>query len=490
MRRSGYAGRHGSTKVETLPLFGSALSRRALLLAGSAAAVSAWLPANAEDRLKAVHLSAGPGKVPLVGAPHPDTEVWCYSGQVPGPEIRARQGARLRVVVENRLSEDTTVHWHGLRVPNTMDGVPHLTQAPIRPGESFTYEFDLPDAGTFWYHPHQRSPEQVGRGLAGALVVEEREPIKVDRDIVWVLGDWRLKRDASISDDFGNFMDASHAGRIGNTVTINGRIPRQFTVRAGERIRLRLVNTANARIFALEFQGHRPKIIALDGHPVAPHAPHGGRIVLGPAMRADLVLDLTGQPGEHFAVTDTFYRGLEYRLVDIAYGETALRDHTRDETIALPSNPVPEPDLTNAERHEIAFGGGMMGMMSAAVVNGERTDMRGMMRHGLAWTVNGVAATGHAHDPIFTADRGRTCIVGLSNDTAWWHPIHLHGHAFRVISRDGRLTRHREWQDTVLMAPRERVDIAFVADNPGDWMIHCHVLEHQATGMMGIIRVA
>ena len=122
--------------------------------------------------------------------------------------MRVRQGERLRITVENRLAEETTVHWHGLRVPNAMDGVPHLTQPPIAPGASFVYEFDVPDAGTYWYHPHQRSFEQVGRGLYGPLIVEEREPIEVDRDVTWVLDDWRLLPDAQISDDFGNMMDS------------------------------------------------------------------------------------------------------------------------------------------------------------------------------------------------------------------------------------------------------------------------------------------
>src|SRR3546814_560260 len=269
-------------------------------------------------------------------------------GTTPGPEIRLRQGDRLRVLVENRLDEETTVHWHGIRLPNAMDGVPHLTQKPIGPGETFAYAFDLPDAGTYWYHPHQRSFEQVGRGLYGALIVEEREPIRVDREVVWVLGDWRLRDDASVSDDFGNRHDMSHAGRIGNTVTVNGRIRESFPVRAGERVRLRVINAATARIFRLEFHGHRPQVIALDGQPVAPHEPQDGHVVLGPAMRADLVLDMSGGPGNRFTVADTFYDGLEYRLLDLAYSEERpLREHPLDAAVALPPQPTPE---TSEER--------------------------------------------------------------------------------------------------------------------------------------------
>ena len=171
-----------------------------------------------------------------------------------------------------------------------------------------------------------------------------------------MLDDWRLLPDAQISDDFGNFMDASHNGRVGNTVTVNGRILETFPVRAGERLRLRLINAANARIFALEFQDHRPMVIALDGQPIAPHEPAGGRVILGPAMRADLVFDMTGRPGERFTVIDPFYRGLEYRLLDLIYEDAPpLREHPLDAPMRLAANTMPEPDLATAERHEITF---------------------------------------------------------------------------------------------------------------------------------------
>lgn len=440
-----------------------------------------------------VRLTARPGRVALVGAPHPETAIWGYDGSVPGPEIRLRQGERLHVMLQNKLPQDTTIHWHGLRGPNAMDGVPHLTQPPVPPGGHFTYAFDVPDAGTFWYHPHARSFEQVGRGLHGALVVEEREPVlRVDRDLTWVLGDWRLLPDASISEDFDGLHDMAHAGRIGNTVTINGRVPdAPFAVRAGERIRLRLLNAATGRIFALEFAGHAPVVVALDGQPVEPHAPPEGRVVLGPGMRADLVLDMGGAPGQRFMVTDSFYPRLAYRLIDIAYADTApLRADPLDAPARLPANPLAEPDLgPRAARHEVVLGGGMMGRLEGAELHGEHLPMRELLRRGLAWAVNGVAAAGHAQAPHFVLPRGRSAVLTLRNDTAWWHPIHLHGHSFRVLSRDGVPTRFREWQDTVLMRPRETAEIAFVADNPGDWMLHCHVLAHQSGGMAAMFRV-
>ncbi len=461
------------------------LARRRFLAGLAGLAAAPLLPLRSSGTAAAqttteARLVAGAASAQLLPSQYSSTEVWAYNGTVPGPVLRVRQGGRLRVQVDNRLGEGTTVHWHGIRLPNAMDGVPNLTQPPIGSGESFVYDFTLPDAGTFFYHPHQRGFEQIGRGLYGALIVEEREPIQVDRDVVWVLGDWRLERDASIRGGFGNFMDVSHAGRIGNTVTVNGSVPERFAVRAGERIRLRLVNAASARIFALEFRGHRPTVIALDGQPVEPHQPEGGRVVIGPAMRADLILDLTGPPHSRHEVRDTFYRGREYRLVELAYGEAPpLRARPQETSIRLPDNPLSEPDLRRAERQEIVFSGGMMG------------NMRGM-RRGAAWAVNGVSngcGEGTSFDPLLILRLGRSYVLRLANDTAWHHPIHLHGHSFRVISRDGRPTPHREWRDTVLLSPRESAEIAFVADNPGDWMFHCHVLEHQAGGMMTCLRV-
>jgi FtsP/CotA-like multicopper oxidase with cupredoxin domain len=473
------------------------VSRRGLLLGAGAVLAGGLLPARraaADDSGKEFRLIAKPSRVNLVGAGYPDTAVWSYNDTVPGPEIRVRQGDRVRVVVENQLPEGTTVHWHGIRVPNAMDGVPGLTQPLIEPGGTFTYEFDLPDAGTYWYHPHHRSFEQVGRGLFGAVVIEEPQPPEVDRDLLWVLNDWRLDEEAAIAGRFGNGMEAAMAGRVGNTVTLNGRVVDEAAVRSGERLRLRLVNAAVARIVSLRFEGHRPLVMALDGQPVEPHVPEGERILLGPAMRADLLIDMTGKPGQRFRVVDDFYERLAYRLVDLVYAERApVRNEPPAAPKPLAANAMPEPDLRNAERHDVVLSGGMMsGMMGqgGGMMGGGM--MGGMMHGGSTWAINGVAAPpdSHAMPPMLTVARGRTCALTFRNESVWWHPMHLHGHAFRVLSRNGAPTKYREWRDTVLVAPSETVEVAFGADNPGDWMLHCHVLDHQQGGMMTVIRVA
>jgi FtsP/CotA-like multicopper oxidase with cupredoxin domain len=486
------------------------LSRRALLCAGGGAILGMSLPriARAAPGQIEKQLTAAPGRVALAGADHSPMAVWCYDGSVPGPEIRLSQGERLRVVAENRLTEDTTIHWHGVRVPNAMDGAPYVTQPPIQPNQSFVYEFTVRDAGTYWYHPHDHSSEQIGRGMMGAFIVDEPEPLPVDRDVVWVLGDWRLKDDASIAAGFDNPMEMSMAGRIGNTVTINGRVPDRFAVRSGERIRLRLINAAAARIFGLEFKGLSPLVVALDGQPIEPHTPAGNRVVLGPAMRTDLVLDFMGKPGSATAVVDTFYQGLSYKLVDIRYDNAPpLRTTLAPPPKKLAANTMPEPDIGSAQRHDVTLTGGMMGgmgMMGGAMsggMGGMMSDgMRGMMGNGgggmmsgSMWAINGVAVMNEDMQhmkPILTLTLGKSYVLAIDNQTAWYHPIHLHGHSFRVIARNGKPTRYREWRDTVLIAPRERADIAFVADNPGDWMFHCHILDHQEGGMMSIIRVS
>lgn len=440
--------------------------------------------------LTEVDLVAQPVQVAPRGGDHPPIEAWSYGGTVPGPVIRAVQGGRLRVNFHNRLPAATTVHWHGVRVPNAMDGVPHLTQPPVAPGGRFTYEFDLPDAGTFWYHSHLQGAEQVERGLQGALVVQEPQPLAVDREWVWVLDDWRLTRDGRLAGDFGAPHDVAHAGRIGNLVTVNGRLPRDLPVRRGERIRLRLLNAANARIFGLRFDGHAPLVVAIDGHPVAPHAPGGDTVVVAPGMRIDLVLDCIGRPGERHAVGDVFYPRAAYDLLRLAYADDVLREQVPAPPPALRPNPVPEPDIASAPAHELRFQGGMMGRLHGALLDGRPVGMMDLMRSGKAWAVNGVVASGHVHQPVLVLRRGGSYVLALVNDTRWHHPIHLHGHAFRVLSRNGRPTRLREWQDTVLLAPGERAEIAFVADNPGDWMLHCHILEHQSGGMMAVVRVA
>jgi FtsP/CotA-like multicopper oxidase with cupredoxin domain len=460
---------------------------------GLAAAFAAMFPlrvgqSHAKDQL---YLRPRPSMANFFGSGGPQTAVWGYNDTVPGPEIRVRQGDMLRVVVENDLPQETTVHWHGLRIPNAMDGVPHLTQPPIQPGQQFRYAFEAPDAGTFWYHPHVRSSEQQGRGLYGVLVVEEAEPPVVDRDVTWVIDDWRLTEQGAISETFDHPHDLSHDGRLGNVATLNGLDSAAFAVRAGERLRLRIVNTANARIFALRFEAHRPLVIALDGQPATPHEPEDGRLVIPPAGRVDVILDMQGEPGGRYAVMDEFYPRRSYRYLDLVYDQAApVRDSPLDAAAALAPNPIPEPSLADAQRHDIVLAGGAMGGMRSAILDGQALEIGELAGRGKVWALNGIAAHGHVMEPLFTFQLGRTQILSIRNQTAFPHPMHLHGHSFRLLSLNATPVSGTPWLDTVLLAADDRVEVAFVADNPGDWLFHCHVLEHMQAGMSAVVRVA
>ena len=427
-------------------------------------------------------IDARGGEVPLT------TEIWGYDGRTPGPEIRVRQGDRLRVAVTNELPSPTTVHWHGVRLPVEMDGVPYAPTPPILPGASFTYDFTLRDAGTFWYHPHFDDPEQMGRGLAGALIVEEASPPAVDRELVWVLGDWRLDRDVRIVDDFESIADMSHAGRLGNMPTINGRPPGSVALRTHERLRLRLINAANARIFELEFSGHRPAVLALDGQPLAaPVTPD--RIVLAPGQRADLLLDCPHEPGARFVVLDhgaTLADGKPRPLAALDY-RGRFRTSAPREPVTLPHNPLPQPDLGTAVRCHVALEGGALGGLARGRLEGEEVPMDQLLGRHRAWALNGAVASSHYHfdAPLMTLRQGQTGHLTVVNQTAWPHPMHLHGFPVLVLDPPGP----GQWRDTVLIAPGGQVEMAFVAERPGPWMLHCHILEHQAGGMMGFVNV-
>lgn len=430
-------------------------------------------------------LRAAPERVRLAPEAYPETEVWAYNGQVPGQTLRYEQGQVLEVRLENALPEqDSTIHWHGLRLPNEMDGVPGLTQAPVRPGEGFDYRFALRDAGTFWYHPHAHSVEQISRGLAGVLVVDEPEAARpdVDGDEVLVLDDWRMASDAVIRDDFGAWHDMSHAGRLGNYVTVNARPEYRRKVAQGERLRLRLVNTATARIFTLRFRGMRVWLAALDGMPL--EAPGEiEEVVIAPAQRADLLVDLLAEPGEE-ALIASVERDGTYALA--GFEVTGPGGVARDAPAALAPNDMPllEPEGARAVTL-VMEGGAMRGLPDGAVWRGNKMEMRALAEAGQFWAFNGMAGMGEA--PLVDAFLGETIRIPMTNRTAFSHAMHLHGMHFREVMNDGSLG---PWRDTLLVAPGEVREIAFVAETPGDWMFHCHMPSHQMSGMMNWIRVS
>jgi FtsP/CotA-like multicopper oxidase with cupredoxin domain len=454
----------------------------ALTAAGLALPKAPALAAGGQPRL----LTAGPGETLLLEAGRPKTRTWLYDGVSPGPILRARQGEEVFVRLKNALPQPTTIHWHGIRIDNAMDGVAHLTQEAVPPGGTFDYRFTVPDAGTFWYHPHNRSWEQMARGLYGLLIVDEAQPWDgADRDIAVVADDWRLGEDGQIEEaSFAHMMDWSHAGRLGNVLTLNGQDRLDLPVTSGERVRLRLCNTCNARVLELRLEHPDIWVVAEDGQPVTPRELDGGYIALAPGERADLVVDMTLAPGSSAAITEV---SRDQRLVagQIRYHPSAVLQRSAPGPVpprALPANPLATKlDLGAAQAVDLLMEGGAMGNLAQASYQGETLPIRELVRRGQVWSFNGVA--GMTEAPLFSARRGRTVTVDMNNDTRWPHAMHFHGHHVKVLERGGRPTGSDAWRDTVLVQPLERVKVAFVADNPGKWMIHCHMLEHQAAGM-------
>jgi FtsP/CotA-like multicopper oxidase with cupredoxin domain len=398
-------------------------TRRHLLQGGLAlGAVNLALPrwpalaAGAEPRL----LTAAPGEAQLLAAGQPKTRVWAYDGTTPGPLLRVRQGEEVNVRLVNKLEQPTTLHWHGIRIDNAMDGVPHLTQHAVQPGESFDYRFVVPDAGTFWYHPHDRSWEQVARGLYGLLIVDEAVPYAVDQDIAIVADDWRLGEDGQIDEaSFGHMMDWSHAGRLGNTLTLNGHDLLDIPVASGERLRLRLCNTCNARVLELRLEDHEVWLIALDGQPVAPRPLDDGYLRLAPGERADLFVHLSGEPGSSAAIAEV---SRDQRLVAgrLNYHPTAMLARSRrlaEPAPPLPANPLAvDLDLGSALAAELLMEGGAMGSLAQAMHEGEMKDIRTLVGAGMVWSFNGTA--GMTEEPLFTAALGRTVAVDIGTTPA------------------------------------------------------------------------
>ena len=464
--------------------------RRTLLAAGASTLLIPALPRTARAEGAPV-LRAAPATAQIAPAGYGATSVWSYDGRIPGPEIRVRASERVRRRLVNDLPQDTSVHWHGVRIANAMDGAAGLTQDPVPPGGAFDYNFVAPDPGTYWYHAHARSWEQVARGLAGPLIVEDAEPWAglegaATRERTLMLADWRLEESGALHEaSFGDMHDWAHAGRLGNTVTIGGRIDATIPVRRGERLRLRLINAATARVMPLRMPGLVPTLIALDGAPVAPRA--AVEIVLTPAQRADLVVDVPTEIAAPLPILMDAGRG-DWVGIGALTDDGAAPLPMQDAPVRpLPAGRGPAPDLAAPQEEVLRMEGGAMGRLARARLDGVDRDFRELVAARRVWAFNGVA--GDMDEPAFRAALGRTVRLRLVNDTAWAHAIHLHGHHFEVLSRGGRADPHRDRRDTVLVLPDEPVEIAFVVDNPGRWLLHCHMLGHQASGMLSWFEV-
>jgi FtsP/CotA-like multicopper oxidase with cupredoxin domain len=396
------------------------------------------------------------------------TAAWTYNGALPGPYIRVRVGDTLIVHFTNNLPEPTTIHWHGVRVSNDMDGAPGMTQAPVRPGGTFRYEFVLEDAGTFWYHPHHDSSDQVGRGLYGAIVVvDPDEPDVFGDDVVLMLSDISL-------DDSGQLLERGSGGafgdlfgREGNVMLVNGRVRPRLGARAGKPQRWRIINASRARYYSFLLPGAPFTRIGGDGGLMA-RSERQSRLLIVPGERLDVVYTPASPPGTVVP--------LRWRPVDRGYGtafnrqaETILEIATADLPAVTPA-PVPEQLRTIPP-----------------------PDTRGAIEHVLDLTIQAdgsVVEMGINGIPSWRAEPlharvGDRHVWTITNNSSFDHPFHLHGYFFRILDE-----RVPEWKDTVNIPVKSTVRLLVEFDErPGMWMYHCHILDHADVGMMGHLHV-
>ncbi len=464
---------------------------RAGIHAGAMTAMVSVLPLpSLAAGVRRYAITAAPTAAHLGPPDRPATSLWLYGGTSPGPLIEAWRGEELEVEFLNNLDVPTTMHWHGIRNLNEMDGVPDLTQAAIEPGERFTYRFPLQDAGSFWYHAHNKGWEQLARGLYGPLIVREPDEVSGPHDITLVADDWRLDDDYQLHEDsFGSLMDWSHQGRLGNWLTVNGTTDPEIPV-AGGTVRLRLINAANARTLAFRLGNGAPmRIVALDGAPCAAFDAESVRVA--PAQRVDVLASFddgrtvleeisTGEPIDAVRFVSTPHAAMP---------APALADRPRSDRPRSDRPRSDRPDTVGARVIDIHMQGGAMGNLESARFEGETVPLRQLAReHSKLWAFNGIVG-GYDH-MLAELALGEVAVLRVRNDTRWEHAMHLHGHHFWVNSREFGVAGRDVLRDTYLMAPGETADLVFIADNPGLWLFHCHMMEHHAAGMGGVISVS
>lgn len=419
---------------------------------------------NPDPRVVEVDLVASAGDAELVAGRM--TRSLLYNNRTPGPTLHARVGDRVRVHFRNDLQEPTTIHWHGLRIPAEMDGNP-MVQPPVMPGGTFDYEFVVRDPGTFWYHPHVNTIEQLDRGLYGAIVVHEAEPPRFTAERVFVLDDVRLDARGAIAPFASGGHDAVH-GRAGNYLLTNGAAARaSLTAPRGSIERWRIVNAAGSRVLTLSLQGASWRVVGTDGG-LLPTAWEPSRLQVAPGQRFDLEVTLNDASGvtellaHVLTQTDAGVQTVPRALVELRY---------EGDTTATP--PV-YPTVTLPPRAESP--------MLQTIRLGANTD------GGLAFTINGRVHHEHAA-PMERYVQGEPVRFTIINEIGPEHPFHLHGQFFQIVSRGGRDADELGLKDTVQLGPMERVVIETRFENPGRWMYHCHIPEHAEHGMMAELEV-
>lgn len=405
-------------------------------------------------------------------------DVLSYGTDGMPPVLRMRQGEAFAARLINGIDEPTTIHWHGLRIPNNMDGVPFLTQPYVYTGCKFDYAFTPPDAGTFWYHPHCNTLIQMGHGMTGVIVVENPKDPKFDSEIVINLRDWRLGGDGQFIAQFRP-RDTAKSGTYGTVRTANWQLEPQYDAPAGGLVRLRLAITDVTRIYSFRMEGAEATVIAIDGNPVPKRFPLD-LLQLGPGQRLELAVRMPDSEGAVATLVDVRSSNPKTLATLRAVGNSLK--HDIGDLAPLEANPVKSVDPSSAEHIQL--------ILSATAENTAENSICGSLGYSF-WAINKVPWQGDTPDPTAPLSElklGKSYVFDMENVTPHAHPIHLHGMSFSVLSSSLRDVMPFV-SDTYLIQPDEKVQLGLVADNPGDWLLHCHIIEHQKTGMTSYLRV-
>jgi FtsP/CotA-like multicopper oxidase with cupredoxin domain len=397
--------------------------------------------------------------------PGTKTRAWGYNGQIPGPTLEGHVGDVLEIRFTNRLPEPTNIHWHGLRVPAAMDGT-EMVQRSVAPDESFVYRFRLPDAGTFWYHPHANETVQLEMGLYGPLIVRGADEPRLDAERVLVLDDVRLDNDGQIA-PFGGIVQ-HHDGREGDTRLVNGKAEPVLEVAAGQVERWRVINSSSARYIRLSVGGKPFRLLGTDGGLLeAPVTLND--VLLATADRVDIAVG-------------PFAEGEALSLDALQYLRTTIRKR-KDERFATLRVGPPRPSAARIPERLRSIP--PLAPANAAPNRTVKLGVKFSLRRMVDFVIN---RERHHHDKPVKA--GELQVWDVINTTLMDHPFHLHGFFFQVLSVNGEPPSWRSWEDVVNVPPRATVRIAWLPDDrPGSWMYHCHILEHHASGMMGHFEV-
>ncbi len=413
-----------------------------------------------------LELEAGVGKARYVAAG--TTPVWTYNGTSPGPLIELHVGDRLKAHFRNALPEETTIHWHGLRIPAAMDGTMAM-QNPTQPGGTFEYEFVIKDPGLFWFHPHVRSDEQVEKGLYAPILVRGPNDPSADREVVWMLDDVALEADGSRPEYLDD--ESKMLGRHGDTLLVNGVVSPTVEVQAGELLRMRLVNAANGRFFNLAMSGQTFRVIGSDGG-FLPKPYDTDRVLIAPGERYDVMLVVSAAPGEKLELTNEPYERGHGTGEDPPMRVATLRVSKQP---ALEGRVLPAafPDIEALPAQPVDF---------PIVLN------EAMVGADMTFTVNGKA---FPDVPTLSVPNGSLRVLGVSNESEMDHPFHLHGFFFQVLAKNGvpMGPEAPANKDTIIVPAKGSLDLIARFDEPGMWMYHCHILEHAEGGMAGLIQV-